>query len=128
MINNSDQTMYLMSKVSNLDTSLKYIQKYPGNNSWPFWSMDLTLMSQNIYIWRLKFRFFSSLINFCLHGERAVGGKEFAITLASWIVCLWYLHILFLLVQQPFFLLCNVCCFTWTRKTAIYSICRTPVL
>lgn len=25
--------MYLMSKVSNLDTSLKCIQKYPGNNT-----------------------------------------------------------------------------------------------
>ena len=33
MINNFDQTVDLMLKVSNLVTSLKYNQKYPGNNS-----------------------------------------------------------------------------------------------
>lgn len=33
MVNNYDQTVDLMLKVSNLATSLKYNQKYPGDDS-----------------------------------------------------------------------------------------------
>lgn len=49
--------------------------------------------------------YFSFLLNKLLFswGKGLRGKKEFAITLASWIVCLWSLHILFLPVRQPFF-------------------------
>lgn len=125
--------MYLMLKVSNLNIPLKCNQKYPDDYSWHFWSMDLTLMSQNPYFWWCVFYFTFLLNKLLFTWGKGLWGKMFAITLASWIVCLWYLHILFLPVQQPFFsylvkLWNNVCCFKWTRKTGIYSISKPPIL
>lgn len=59
-------------------------------------------------------------------GKGFVGEKEFALTLASWIVCLWSLHILFLPVQQPFFYYLVMCAVSHEQERQQFTVYVRP--